>query len=375
MAGIYIHVPFCKTRCHYCDFFKTTNLVLRKQYLEKLFEEITERSNFFESVNTPVQTIYFGGGTPSLLKIEWIDKILNSLSKNFRVVDNLEITLEANPDDLTLEYLQSVKNIGINRLSIGVQSFFDIDLKKMGRRHNALQSRSALEWAFIAGFENVGIDLIYGLPWSDSNSFLSNLDILQEFPITHLSAYHLTIEPHTQFGKLKAQNKLFEIDDSKSEKLFWDVHDKAEQMGFDHYEISNFCRKGFYSQHNTSYWNDEPYLGLGPGSHSYDQNFRYWIKSDLHLYITKGYSEGLSCESLTLTDRFNEYLMLGLRTRQGINIKKMMDNFEEFWIKIKPKIQRWIDNEFLECNDGYIRGTRKGWFVIDGVIKDLFLVD
>lgn len=375
MAGIYIHVPFCKTRCHYCDFFKSTNLAFRKQYLEKLLEEIRERSDFFEKNNTPVQTIYFGGGTPSLLKVEWIDEILESIQTNFRVIDNVEITLEANPDDLNFEYLKAIKNIGINRLSIGVQSFFDEDLKRMGRRHNALQSRSALEWAFKAGFQNVGIDLIYGLPWSDSNLFLSNLDVLQEYPIVHLSAYHLTIEPNTQFGKLKLQKKLFEIEDSKSEKLFWNLHDKAEQLGFEHYEISNFCKEDYFSRHNSSYWNNEPYLGVGPGSHSYDGNHRYWIKPDLHQYVTKGYSEGLSCESLTTTDRFNEYLMLGLRTQKGIDIKRMMENFEEFWINIQPKIQRWLDNDFLECEDGYIRGTRKGWFVIDGVIKDLFLVD
>ena len=375
MAGIYIHVPFCKTRCFYCDFFKSTKLTLREQYIKRLFEEIALRRSFFKDQNVKISTIYLGGGTPSLLSEKIIEQILNHISIHFSLDDKVEITIEVNPDDLTLPYLKSLFSLGVNRLSIGIQSFFDSDLQKMGRRHDAAQSRKALEWAFQARFQNVGADLIYGLPWSDTSSFLSNLDILNEYPLKHLSAYHLTIENGTYFGRLKRKNKLVEIDDSESESLFWALHDKALDMGFDHYEISNFCRNGFYSKHNTAYWNENPYLGLGPGAHSFDGSRRYWNKSDLQQYINGELSDSLSYEILNNKDRFNEYLMLRLRTAKGIFIEDIKNRFENEWKSTKPNISKWIEQGFLDFDNGYIRGNRKGWFVIDGIIEDLFIVE
>ncbi|MGQ1889530.1 radical SAM family heme chaperone HemW [Thermophagus sp. OGC60D27] len=375
MAGIYIHIPFCKTRCYYCDFFKSTKLNLREQFIEKLFEEIVERRSFFENTEKSISTIYFGGGTPSLFSEKYFNDVLNRISTHYSLENNVEITIEVNPDDLNLEYLKSLYSIGINRLSIGVQSFYDVDLKKMGRRHDAAQSRQVLEWAFQSGFQNVGADLIYGLPWSNAATFLSNLDILKEYPVKHLSAYHLTIEQGTYFGRLKRNNKLVEIDDSESEALFWKLHDKTIHMGFEHYEISNFCKDGLYSKHNTAYWNDEPYLGLGPGAHSFDGKKRYWNKSDLQQYIKNGFSDGLASETLDGYDRFNEFLMLRLRTARGICIKQVENCFENGWKKIETKIRKWVNDGFLEVNDGFIYGSRKGWFVIDGIIKDLFIVE
>jgi oxygen-independent coproporphyrinogen-3 oxidase len=203
---------------------------------------------------------------------------------------------------------------------------------------------------------------------------LSNLDVLSNYPIQHISAYHLTIEPGTKFGKLKRQNKLSEYNDSESEKIFWTLHDKAAEMGFEHYEISNFCRNGFYSRHNTAYWDNIPYLGIGPSAHSFDGKKRYWNKSNLSQYIKQGFSAGVSYETLTSKDRFNEYLMLRLRTNKGINVNDAEKKFDNYWNRIEPEIHKWILADFLEKSDGYIYASRKGWFVIDGIIEDLFIL-
>jgi oxygen-independent coproporphyrinogen-3 oxidase len=345
MAGIYIHVPFCKSRCFYCDFFKSTKLQFRNQFLGQLLNELKERRDFFNSANDIIETVYFGGGTPSLIAIEKLEEIVNTIAKNYSLSDLSEITIEVNPDDLNPEYLSDLRRIGFNRISLGIQSFFDEDLKKMGRRHDALQSRKVIDQTFDAGFENVGIDLIYGLPWSKENKFSQNLKILNDYPLKHLSAYHLTM-----------------------------LHDEAEKMGFDHYEISNYCRDELYSRHNTSYWTGKSYLGAGPGAHSFDGTRRYWNKSDLNDYIKSGYKSGLSNEILTQKDRFNERLMLGLRTRKGVNTLELSDEYSNFITSFETNIQKWIQQGFLKYQDGMLYGTRKGWFVIDGIIEDLFEV-
>jgi oxygen-independent coproporphyrinogen III oxidase len=374
MAGIYIHVPFCKSRCYYCNFFKSTKLEIIEQYLNMVFIELQERRDFFDS-GTLINSIYLGGGTPSLLSEKRLNKIFDDILKNYSLEKNAEITIEINPDDITPEYLSSLKDMGVNRLSIGVQSFFDEDLKKMGRRHDAYQARIALDWAFKSGFGNVGIDLIYGLPWTEPERLLKNLKVLNQYPVKHLSAYHLTIEPGTKFGKEKIHNRLLEIDESISEKLFWLLHDETSKMGFDHYEISNFCKDGFYSRHNTSYWTGNPYLGLGPGAHSFDGVHRFWNRPDLFRYISLGYKPGISYEILTIKDRFNEMLMLGLRTKKGVNISCLENNFPKLYENIQPGISKWLNEKFLKIEDNCLKGTRKGWFVIDGIIEDLFEVE
>ena len=374
MAGIYLHIPFCKSRCHYCDFFKSTNLDFRAQYLQNLYNEIKDRFDFFNESDRLIESIYFGGGTPSLLPASEIRGIINLIYKNYRISDEVEITLEANPDDLSTEFLTQLRTIGINRLSIGIQSFFDKDLKRMGRRHNAQQSMQVMNEVFNAGFENVGIDLIYGLPWGQTNEWLRNVEMVKKFPVKHISAYHLTIEPGTKFGKDKLAKKLKEIEESESEKIFWFLHDEFQKMGFDHYEISNFGKEGYYSRHNTSYWNEIPYLGVGPGAHSFDGIKRYWNKPDLNQYVTNGYKPGHSFEILSPLDRFNEKLMLGLRTQKGISDDEMNAGFREFWHTIEPRKKLWLENGFLTLDNGFIRASRKGWFVIDGIIEDLFMV-
>jgi oxygen-independent coproporphyrinogen-3 oxidase len=341
--------------------------------MNAFFVELQERRDFFDS-GTLINSIYFGGGTPSLLNENRLNKIIEGIFKNYFLQENVEITIEVNPDDITLKYLSSLKKMGINRLSVGVQSFFDEDLKKMGRRHDSYQACRALDWAFRAGFVNVGIDLIYGFPWTEPQRLLENLKTLNQYPVKHLSAYHLTIEPETKFGKEKRLNRFFEIDDIISEKLFWLLHDETSKMGFDHYEISNFAKNGFYSCHNTSYWTGNPYLGLGPGAHSFDGIRRFWNKPDLIRYISSGYKSGVSYEILTLEDRFNEMLMLGLRTKRGINLSRLKNNFPKLYDNIQPQISKWLNEKFLKIEDGCLKGTKKGWFVIDGIIEDLFVV-
>ncbi|MFW6203084.1 MAG: radical SAM family heme chaperone HemW [Marinilabilia sp.] len=373
MAGIYLHVPFCKSRCHYCDFFKSTKIGLVGQYLDRLIEEIEGQKNFFEE-NESLSTIYFGGGTPSLLSAKNVDEILQHLFHHFRFMKDPEITLEANPDDLSKEYLAQLKESGINRLSIGIQSFFDDDLEKMGRRHSARQSHQVLMDAFDAGFENVGADLIYGLPWSDQNRLKENLRFFSQYPVKHLSAYHLTIEPGTRFGKDKARDHLKEISGEESEKRFQILREETAKMGFEHYEISNFCVPGWPSRHNSAYWTGESYLGLGPAAHSFNGLKRFFNRPDIHGYINKGYAEGVRVENLSEKDFFNENLMLGLRTKEGVDMGKMAKDFPEYWQQILPHLQKWKKKGFLSDQDGKLFSTVKGWFVIDGIIEDLFVL-
>ena len=373
MAGIYIHIPFCKTRCNYCDFFKSTNVSLTGQFLKELSRELKKRKNFFEG-DEKVDTIYFGGGTPSLLTPAGIYNILEIISQEYHLNHRPEISLEANPDDLTPEYLQEVQNAGINRLSIGVQSFHDVDLQKMGRRHSAKQSHQVLKDAFSAGFDNIGIDLIYGLPWSSPDQLKENLQMLGEYPVKHLSAYHLTIEPNTFFGREKSENKLSELTDTESEKLFNILREETSNQGFYHYEISNFCKDGWYSKHNTAYWNGKSYLGVGPGAHSYNGKQRFINLPDIHQYIHTGYEAGISSETLREKDHFNETLMLGLRTRRGIHIEKLRDQYPDTFKNIEPQLKKWIQQGFLTWENDRVFSTDKGWFVIDGIIEDLFIL-
>ncbi|WP_025006670.1 radical SAM family heme chaperone HemW [Marinilabilia salmonicolor] len=374
MAGIYIHVPFCKTRCHYCDFFKSTKVQFRNQFLGQLLKELENRRKFFPESDKIIESVYFGGGTPSLLDVDQLKKVLAVIRKEYSLDNGAELTIEVNPDDLDPDYLEGLKKTGFNRISLGIQSFFDEDLKRMGRRHNADQSRKVIDQTFDAGFKNVGIDLIYGLPWSDQEKFLENLKIMNQYPLKHLSAYHLTIEPGTQFGRDKKRKKLSEIEEEQSEQLFWLLHDEAEKMGFDHYEISNFCRDELYSRHNTSYWIGKSYLGVGPGAHSFDGIRRFWNKSDLHQYLHCGYQKGIGEEILSENDRFNERLMLGLRTKKGIDLFDLKNIHPGLTDRLEKNIQKWIDRDFLMQSGGRIFGSRKGWFLIDGIIEDLFEV-
>jgi oxygen-independent coproporphyrinogen-3 oxidase len=279
MAGVYIHIPFCKKLCFYCDFYHVITPENNSTYINALLSEISFRREYLG--NETISTIYIGGGTPSVFSVKELETILNKVHKQFRVEKNCEITIELNPDDVNLFYLNDLRNIGVNRISLGIQSWRDSDLKMLNRRHDSAQAAGALKNAFKAGFENVTIDLIYGIPGMSSAEWASNLDYSFAFDIKHLSAYHLTIEPGTVFGKMLRKGLIKEIEEEESTYLFNILIEKAEKEGFIHYEISNFGKPGYFSIHNSNYWKQVNYIGLGPSAHSFNGYSRQWNLSDL----------------------------------------------------------------------------------------------
>ncbi len=372
MAGIYIHIPFCFTQCGYCDFYKTTKLDKIEPFIESLLSEISLRANEFEH---KINTIYFGGGTPSLLKRDFIEKIFIQLKNNFLFNDNFEWTVEANPDDINEDYLKSLKNIGVNRLSIGTQSFNDKDLREMGRRHNAQQAIDSIKVAQNVGFDNISIDLIYGLPWSNDVEFEKNIKIISTLNVQHISAYHLIFEEGTNFYSLLKKGIMKEMDDEQSLNQFLILSKKLKETGFLQYELSNFCIPNYESKHNSSYWNGEPYIGFGPGSHSFYNNKRKWVKGELRLYNAKKFDKIIEEEVLTIADKYNEAIMLGLRTEKGVDLNFIKNNFEKYYFNISSKSKKWIDKNLLVIDDNFLKCTPKGWFLSDAIIEDLFEID
>ena len=370
MAGIYIHIPFCFSRCGYCDFFKSTKLDRIDSFLKSLKREIVYYSPYFKKT---INTLYFGGGTPSLLSIDIYSEILELLKDNYHFSKDVEITIETNPDDLNQKYIDGLLSVGFNRISIGIQSFNDFDLQKMGRRHNATQSLAALNYAYKGGFKNIGIDLIYGLPWSDGSAFKENLSIIKTVSINHLSAYHLSFEEGTPFYNLLKQGIYTEINDVESFNQYEMLCTFASDNGFEHYEVSNFSKPGYRSRHNSSYWNGIPYLGFGPGSHSYYDGKRKWNKSDLSLYDNDNWTLIVEQEFLADSDLFNETVMLGLRTCDGINLNFLQIKFPEFYSSFYKKSNKWIDKGYLYIKNNRIICREKFWLVVDTVIKDLFI--
>ena len=336
MAGIYIHIPFCKSKCGYCVFCSLPSLKLKDRFLEALKAEIVARKNYLNGEN--VHTIYFGGGTPSLLTIEEIRELLYLINMYFPAAKNAEITLEANPDTLSLEYLEGLRNIGINRLSIGIQSFFDNDLQYLSRRHDSHHARQCLGWAKQAGFENISIDLIYGLPTSHTEQWNKNLDLFFEYDLPHLSAYALTLEPNSILTKQIELGKVLPVNEDDALRDYEILCQRAKENGYLHYEISNFCRRGMHSKHNASYWFGTPYLGLGPSAHSFDGASRQWNVSNILQYCETAFRQAQrpsssilepmegplsEKEQLSPEQQYDEYVMLRLRTHWGIDLKYM----------------------------------------------------
>ena len=318
MAGIYIHIPFCKSKCGYCGFYSLPFLKLKDRFLEALKEEIVLRKDYLRG--EAVSTIYFGGGTPSLLSADEIEGILHLINIHFPLAENPEITLEANPDTLSLEYLHALRNIGINRVSIGIQSFFDNDLQYLGRKHNAEHARQCLAWAKQAGFSNISIDLIYGLPTSNAEQWNRNLDLFFEADIPHLSAYALTLEPNSILTKQIELGKAAPVSEDDALRDYDILCRRAAENGYLHYEISNFCRRGMHSKHNASYWFETPYIGLGPSAHSFDGSSRQWNVSSVEKYLDARLRDA-GRETLSPKQRYDEYVMLRLRTHWGIDLK------------------------------------------------------
>lgn len=358
MSGIYIHIPFCNSKCAYCGFYSIPSIKRKTDFLAALKQEMVVRKDYLRGET--VRTLYFGGGTPSILNVKEIETILKILHDHFEIDPSAEVTLEANPDTLSLDYLEGLRSIGVNRLSIGLQSFFDNDLKYLSRRHDSRHALECVPWAKEAGFENISLDLIYGLPTSDAEQWRRNLDLFFEMDVPHLSAYALTLEPNAILTRQIEQGKAKPVNEEDALRDYSTLCKCAKESGFEHYEISNFCKPGWHSRHNTSYWFGVPYLGLGPSAHSYNGRSRQWNVSSVGRYVedrrqetevrkekaeisneienvsegrlldsparqrgeagyaSTGYAE---METLTPEQKYDEYVMLRLRTMWGIDLK------------------------------------------------------
>ena len=375
MAGIYIHIPYCKTRCPYCDFFTQTDLSSRSRFEEALLKEMKMRRGYLEGA--PVETIYFGGGTPSLFAPGQLKRIVDAVYSLFHVEQDPEITLEANPDDVDRPFFDGILSAGVNRLSLGTQSFIDEELRFLGRRHNATQNHKALEDAFAAGFKNVSVDLIYGLPiqaLSGVGNLLTNLQTFFSHPITHLSAYHLTIEPGTPFGRQKERGKLQELPEHISLQQFEQLIQFTREKGMEQYEISNFAYPGYRSRHNSSYWQRKPYLGLGPSAHSYNTRSRHWSVAHLKQYL-EAIEHGqlpLEKEQLEMRDHFNEHVITALRTSEGINLDEAEKLYGKDYLEYLEKTARsFLDKGQLLKENNYLKISRKGMFISDAILREL----
>lgn len=376
MAGIYIHVPFCVSRCGYCDFYKTTNFEDKGRYVNMLLKEIDLRVDYLSG--ELIETIYFGGGTPSVLALSQFKAIFLSLNSKFVISKSVEITVECNPDDVTYEFLLGLLNLGVNRLSIGIQSFDDNVLRFMQRRHNGVQALDAIGIARKVGFENISIDLIYGLPNLLISDWQRNLEIALSLNVEHISAYHLTYEKNTVFDKLLKKGLIKEVDEDSSVQQFNMLLELLNVNGYEQYEVSNFCKNNKYSDHNSNYWLGVNYLGLGPSAHSYNGNTRSWNISDLNKYI-KSINQDilpLEKEQLSDSDKYNELIMVGLRTKWGVNldtIKRvssptLLAHFEKLMNKHIHN-----GNIFIEKNRLFLTPDKK--MISDNIISDLFYVE
>ena len=375
MSGIYIHIPFCKQACHYCDFHFSTSLKKKSELVSALQNELVLRKN--ELPNEPIKTIYFGGGTPSLLNLEELTAIFKTIYTEFTIAENPEITLEANPDDLSEEKINELANSKINRLSIGVQSFFEEDLKLMNRAHNAEEALNSIKLAR-SKFDNISVDLIYGIPGMSNERWQKNIQILLDLDIPHISSYSLTVEPNTALQKFIEKGKIKPVDDAAAAQHFETLRTVLKNAGFEHYEFSNYGKPGYFSQNNTAYWLGKPYLGIGPSAHSYDGNSRKWNIANNTLYIKANERSELplEVEELSITDRYNEYIMTRLRTYFGVDLVEVESEFgKEYLEYLKEQSVVLFEKEFLRIENNVMHITEKGTFLSDGIAADLFYID
>ena len=375
MSGIYIHIPFCKQACHYCDFHFSTNLKKKDEMVLALAKEIEMRKSEFQ--DEIVETIYFGGGTPSILQIADLKFLIDTVYKNYKVVENPEITVEANPDDLTENRIIELSNNKVNRLSIGIQSFFEDDLQLMNRAHNVEEAKKCLEIA-THYFDNISIDLIYGVPEMSNEKWLQNIETALSFGVPHISSYALTVEPKTALHSFIQKGIIPQPDDEVAQEHFQILVDKLSENGFIHYELSNFGKENFFSKNNSSYWLGKKYIGIGPSAHSYDGKNRGWNVSNNSLYI-KSIQENklpIEIETLTKTDRYNEYIMTGLRTIWGVSFERIEQEFGKTYLDyLNQQAAKFIEDHLLFVDDNILRTTKKGKFLSDGIASDLFLLN
>ena len=373
MAGIYVHIPFCRQACHCCNFHFSTSLKYKSEPVSALAKELIMRKDYIQGAT--IETIYFGGGTPSLLEEKELNVIMETLHKQYKISQEVETTLEANPDDLTVDKLRQLKSSGINRLSIGIQSFHEVDLKWMNRSHNAAQARNSIVEARNLGFENLSIDLIFGCPTTTEENWQQNLDLVSELDIPHISCYGLTIEEKTALAhQVKTQSGSLPKEESNAQQFLLTMN-HLESQGYEQYEISNYAKNQLYSKHNTNYWKQVPYLGIGPSAHSFDGRSRQWTQPNNSQYI-KNINEGRlpsDSEVLSSKDLYNEYVLTHLRTIWGCNTNSIKSNHtnyvEHFRTEVSPLIQQGL---ILQSDNQYTL-TTEGKFIADKITAQLFV--
>ena len=370
MATLYLHIPFCKRICSYCDFYKVGAIELLPKVVDMMHREMEERTNYIESRH--LTSIYFGGGTPSLLHPEAIEALISHADTLFDLSDVEEITIEANPDDLTQEYVAALRDTRINRLSLGIQSFDDRILKFMNRRHTASEAERAVERLRKASINNISIDLIFGISGFEGDHLGESLRRALALDVEHISAYHLTIEERTRLGLLTRKGEYQPLSDQESEEEFLRVHSTLCDAGYDHYEVSNFAKPGRYAKHNSSYWQGVEYLGIGAGAHSFSRDNRTWCTSS-----AKEYSEGkflFESETLSQENQLNEYIMVSLRTSRGIDLQHIAKHFgRERAEEIERQLQRWLEGNIMQRKEDKIFILSEHFLISDAVIESLFV--
>ncbi|MGB4773635.1 MAG: radical SAM family heme chaperone HemW [Daejeonella sp.] len=374
MAGIYIHIPFCKKACHYCDFHFSTSPQYKKDMLSALRAEILLQKSYLG--NELIETIYFGGGTPSLLAADELQMLIGEISQNYDVSPVAEITLEANPDDLNPQKVKELRGTAINRFSIGIQSFFEEDLKWMNRAHNSKEAESSVKRVQDAGFENITIDLIYGYPLLTNEKWLANIEQVIELEVPHISSYSITVEPATALASFINKGKQQPMNESKSAEQFLALMSHLQDAGFEHYEISNFAKPGQYSRHNSNYWKGISYLGIGPSAHSFDGGTRQWNVANNAAYIESISRKIIPAEVeiLTIPNRINEYIMTSIRTIWGMDIKRISKDFGPGYAeKITLQSQQFLEKNWMVNNDQLITLTTKGKLFADHIASELFI--
>nr|WP_315140954.1 radical SAM family heme chaperone HemW [uncultured Flavobacterium sp.] len=382
MSGIYIHIPFCKQACHYCDFHFSTSMKKKEEMVLAIAKEIQMRKSEFALLDgarsdATIETIYFGGGTPSVLTSEEINFLITEVYKNYSVSENPEITLEANPDDLSSERIIELSKSRINRLSIGIQSFFEEDLQLMNRAHNSAEAKKCLEEA-TQYFDNISLDLIYGIPAMSNEKWKQNIETALSFGIPHISSYALTVEPKTALNKLIQTGKIAAPKDEVAQEHFSILVEMLENNSFIHYELSNFGKENYFSKNNSAYWLGKKYIGIGPSAHSYDGVSRSWNVSNNTIYIKSIQENKLPNETeiLSIADRYNEYVMTGLRTIWGVSLDRIGTEFgSEYLEYLNKQAQKFLDDDLVFVEKNILKPTPKGKFLTDGIASDLFILN
>lgn len=366
MAGIYIHIPFCKSRCIYCGFYSTTEQSLRNRYIGSLVEEMAERTDYLHG--EPVGSIYIGGGTPSLLSADELSLLVRSLKEHFKITDDVEFTIECNPDDLSLDYASWIANLGINRVSMGAQTFCDFRLRQICRRHTSRQVVEAVDNLKKAGIGNISVDLMYGFPGETIAEWQDDIGRALSLDVAHISAYGLMIEEGTPLATMVSNGEMAPADEETYRSMYYALLDRLEEAGYEHYEVSNFARSGCRSRHNSGYWHSMRYIGLGAAAHSYDGNSRQWNVSDLHRYIDGDRVGG--GEQLSPGDKYDDMVMLRLRTSEGIDLQEIDAGYRDYFIR---NVERFVDSGDVEVSGSRYRIARRSIYIGDYVTAELMM--